>query len=138
MRRIAAVVLIAMMCTMLFAEVKKLTKRDFLDKVYNFEKNPKAWVYESSRPCVIDFYATWCGPCKAVAPILEEFSERYKGQIDFYKVDVDAEPALSQLFGIRSIPTFLFCPVGAQPQMAQGAMNKEGFERAISEIILKK
>lgn len=121
-----------------FGEVKYLTKKDFLEKVYNYEKNPTEWKFQSNRPCVIDFYATWCGPCKAMAPLLEEMSKTYAGKVDFYKIDVDAERELSAAFGIRSIPTFLFCPVGGQPQMSQGAMPKEMLVKAINEVLLNK
>ncbi len=121
-----------------FGEVKYLTKKDFLEKVYNYEKNPTEWKFQSNRPCVIDFYATWCGPCKAMAPLLEEMSKTYAGKVDFYKIDVDAERELSAAFGIRSIPTFLFCPVGGQPQMSQGAMPKETLLQAINEVLLNK
>jgi thioredoxin len=123
---------------MIFGEVKQLSKKDFLEKVYNYEKNPTEWKFQSSRPCVIDFYATWCGPCKAMAPLLDEISKTYAGKIDVYKIDVDVERELSAVFGIRSIPTLLFCPIGAQPQMAQGAMPKDALVKAIEEILLKK
>jgi thioredoxin len=123
---------------MIFGEVKQLSKKDFLEKVYNYEKNPTEWKFQSSRPCVIDFYATWCGPCKAMAPLLDEISKTYAGKIDVYKIDVDVERELSAVFGIRSIPTLLFCPIGAQPQMAQGAMPKDALIKAIEEILLKK
>lgn len=121
-----------------FGEVKHLTKKDFLEKVYNYEKNPTEWKFQSNRPCVIDFYATWCGPCKAMAPLLEDMSKIYAGKVDFYKIDVDAERELSAVFGIRSIPTILFCPVGAQPQMSQGAIPKETLLQAINEVLLNK
>ena len=123
---------------MIFGEVKQLSKKDFLEKVYNYEKNPTEWKFQSSRPCVIDFYATWCGPCKAMAPLLDEISKTYAGKIDVYKIDVDVERELSAVFGIRSIPTLLFCPIGVQPQMAQGAMPKDALVKAIEEILLKK
>ena len=123
---------------MIFGEVKQLSKKDFLEKVYNYEKNPTEWKFQSSRPCIIDFYATWCGPCKAMAPLLDEISKTYAGKIDVYKIDVDVERELSAVFGIRSIPTLLFCPIGAQPQMAQGAMPKDALVKAIEEILLKK
>ena len=86
-----------------------LTKETFLKKVFNFEEN-KEWKFEGDKPCIIDFYADWCGPCKMVAPILEELSEEYKGKIDIYKVDTEVEQELSAAFGIRSIPSMLFCP----------------------------
>ncbi len=115
-----------------------LTKAMFLERVYEFEKNPKQWTYKGDKPCIIDFYADWCRPCKMVAPIMAELGEKYKGQVTIYKVNTDKEPELSQFFGIRSIPTVFFCPVNADPQMAQGALPKETYEKAITELLLQK
>jgi len=117
---------------------KHLTKAEFLTKVANFEANPKEWKYLGNKPCIIDFYATWCGPCKAVAPVLEELAEEYAGKIDIYKVDTEKEEGLAASFGIRSIPSLLFCPMNGQPQMAKGAMGKADFKKAINEVLLKK
>ena len=119
-------------------KVINLTKADFLTKVANYEENPQEWTYLGDKPCIIDFYADWCGPCKMVAPILEELAEEYKDDIYIYKVDTEAEQELAAAFGIRSIPSLLFCPMGEQPQMAQGALPKDGFKQAIDEVLLKK
>ena len=87
------------------------------------------------RTKLIDFYADWCGPCKIVAPLLDELSEEYSGKIDFYKVDTEAEQELSSVFGIRSIPSFLFIPLTGKPQMAMGALPKESFKQAITDVL---
>ena len=113
-----------------------LTKETFLKKVFNFEEN-KEWKFEGDKPCIIDFYADWCGPCKMVAPILEELSDEYKGKVDIYKVDTEVEQELSAAFGIRSIPSMLFCPENEQPQMAQGALPKDNLKQVIEEVLLK-
>ncbi|NLZ94760.1 MAG: thioredoxin [Bacteroidales bacterium] len=115
-----------------------LTKAEFLTKVANYEENPEEWKYIGDKPCLIDFYADWCGPCKMVAPILEELAEEYEDDIYIYKVDTEAEQELAAAFGIRSIPSILFCPMDEQPQMAQGALPKDGFKKAIDEVLLKK
>lgn len=115
-----------------------LTRADFLTKVANFEENPDTWVYLGDKPCIIDFYADWCGPCKMVAPILEELANEYDGEIYIYKVDTEAEQQLAAEFGIRSIPSLLFVPMGEDPQMAQGALPKDAFKQAIEEVLLKK
>lgn len=115
-----------------------LTKAEFLAKVANYEESPDKWEYLGDKPCIIDFYADWCGPCKMIAPILEELAEEYKDDIYIYKVDTEAEQELAAAFGIRSIPSILFCPMGEQPQMAQGALPKDGFKKAIDEVLLKK
>ena len=124
-------------------EVKKmepihLTKAEFITKVANFEANPTDWKYLGDKPCIIDFYATWCGPCKMVAPILEDLAKEYNGKINFYKVDVDAEPEIAAAYGIQSIPTIFFCPMNGTPQISQGAMPKESFQKTITDVLLKK
>jgi len=124
-------------------EVKKmgtihLTKAEFISKVANYEANPSEWKYLGDKPCIIDFYASWCGPCKTIAPILEDLAKEYDGQIYIYKVNTEEEQELAGAFGIRSIPSILFCPMEGAPQMAQGAMPKESFKQAITEVLLKK
>lgn len=113
-----------------------LTKETFLEKVFNYEQN-KEWNFEGDMPCIIDFYADWCGPCKMVSPILEELSEEYKGKINVYKIDTESEQELAAAFGIRSIPSILFCPKDEQPQMAQGALPKDALKEAIDKVLLK-
>lgn len=115
-----------------------LTKEDFLNKVANYEKNPQQWEYLGDKPCLIDFYADWCGPCKAIAPVLEELAREYKDDIYIYKIDTEAEQELAGVFGITSIPSLLFCPVGEAPQMARGALPKATLKQAIHDILLKK
>ncbi len=111
-----------------------LSKETFLEKVFNFEKN-KDWKFEGDKPCIIDFYADWCGPCKTVAPILEELSDEYEGKINIYKVDTEVEQELAAAFGIRSIPSMLFCPKEGEPQMAQGALPKHNLEQVIKDVL---
>ena len=115
--------------------MEHLTKATFLEKVFNYEVN-KEWKYEGDLPCLIDFYADWCGPCKMVAPVLEELAKEYEGKIHIYKIDTEAEQELAAAFGIRSIPSLLFCPKEGQPQMAMGALPKATMEKAIKEILL--
>ncbi len=116
--------------------MEHLTKQAFLDKIFNYEAN-KDWKFEGKLPCIIDFYADWCQPCQMVAPILEELSTEYEGKIDIFKVDTEAEQELAATFGIKSIPSILFCPAEGQPQMAQGALPKDSFKQAIDDILLK-
>ena len=111
-----------------------LTKQDFLEKVFNFEKN-KEWKFEGDKPALIDFYADWCGPCKVIAPVIEELAEEYKGLIDIYKVNTEQEQELAATFGIRSIPSLLFIPMGEKPQMAMGALGKDHLEKSFREVL---
>lgn len=114
--------------------VQHLTADTFKEKVFNYEKHQE-WKFEGERPCMIDFYADWCGPCKTVAPVLDELSREYAGKIDIYKVNTEDERELSSVFGIQSIPSLLFVPQTGQPQMAMGALPKESFVRAIKEVL---
>ncbi len=114
--------------------IEHLTKETFLSKVFNYEKN-KEWKFEGKNPCIIDFYADWCGPCKIVAPILEELATDFEGKLDVYKVNTEEEQELAAAFGIRSIPSFLFVPAEGQPQMAMGALPRETFIKAFKDVL---
>lgn len=105
----------------------------FKAKIFNPEES-KEWKFKGDKPVVIDFYADWCGPCKAVAPVIEKLSKEYAGKIDIYKVDTEEEVELSQMFGISSIPSLLFIPVNEQPSMARGAMPEASFKKAFEEL----
>ena len=114
--------------------VKHLTLESFKTKIFDFDKNTE-WKFEGDKPAVIDFYADWCGPCKMVAPILDELSKEYEGKIDIYKVDTEKERELAGIFGIRSIPSILFIPLNDKPQMAAGALPKDTFKQAFSDVL---
>ena len=113
-----------------------LTQQEFISKVANIEESSE-WKYLGDKPCIIDFYASWCGPCKTIAPILEDLAEEYKDKIYVYKVDTEAEGDLAAAFGIRSIPSILFCPMNDEPKMSVGALPKAGFKEAIETVLLK-
>ena len=117
------------------AGVLYLTTEQFKLKVFDYKTN-KNWKFEGNMPVVVDFYATWCGPCKMMSPIMEELAVKYAGKVIFYKVDTDKESELAQAMGIQSLPTFLFIPKDKQPQAAMGAMPKETVEKAINDILL--
>ncbi|AHW59263.1 thioredoxin [Draconibacterium orientale] len=114
--------------------LEHLTKETFKEKVFNFETN-KEWKYEGEKPCLIDFYADWCGPCKMVAPVLEELQSEYGDSIVIYKVNTEEQQELAGMFGVQSIPSLLFVPQDGQPQMAMGALPKQTFEKAISDVL---
>lgn len=114
----------------------KLTTQDFKDNIFNYETE-KEWSYKGAVPAIIDFYADWCGPCKMVAPVLEELSDEYAGKLVIYKVDTEKELELASVFGIQSIPTFLFIPVTGDPMMQPGAFPKKVFKQIIEEHLVK-
>lgn len=108
----------------------------FIDRVVDF-KNAKEWDYKGDKPAVIDFYATWCGPCKKLSPILDELSSEYAGNVLFYKVDVDREQELAGAFGIQSIPMVLLIPKEGKPYVVQGLRPKAELKEAIDSVLLK-
>lgn len=114
----------------------QLTTQQFKDEVFDYTVS-KEWNFKGDKPAIIDFYADWCGPCKAIAPILEELSNEYEGKINIYKVDTEAEEELSAVFQIRSIPSMLFIPTNKQPAMQAGALPKEALVEAIENELLK-
>ena len=115
-------------------KLEHLTNETFKEKIFNYEAN-KEWKFEGETPAIIDFYADWCGPCKTIAPILEELKAEYGDKLDIYKVNTEEQKELSSVFGIQSIPSLLFIPKEGQPQMAMGALPKETFKQAISEVL---
>jgi thioredoxin 1 len=111
-----------------------LTTETFKQKIFNYETN-KEWKFEGDLPCIVDFYADWCAPCRMVAPILEELADEYAGKLNVYKVNTEEQQELAGLFGIQSIPSLLFIPKDGQPQMAMGALPKETFKKAFKEVL---
>lgn len=112
-----------------------LTADGFKKNIFDYSKDEE-WNYKGSLPAIVDFYAEWCGPCKAVAPILEELSDEYKDKVVIYKIDTDKEQELSSLFGIQSIPTLLFIPKDGKPMMQKGALPKNAFKQVIEERLI--
>ena len=114
--------------------MEKLDKKAFLEKIFDFEKE-KEWKYRGTLPAIVDFYADWCGPCKMVTPILEKVAAEYEGKLNVYKVDTDKEQELAGAFGIQSIPSLLFIPAAGQPQMARGALDRQGFDKVLADVL---
>jgi thioredoxin len=113
-----------------------LTTDDFKAKVWDYESNPQEFVYKGDLPCIIDFYADWCKPCKLVAPIMDELAKEYKGRVIVYKVNTDKERELASLFRVTSIPSILFAPLDGKPAMQPGALSKEDYIKIIDEFVL--
>ena len=141
--------IIAVLCALVFASsvsvninaqekkgVVALSSKDFNTKVYDMSH--KDMKYLGTKPAIVDFYASWCGPCRAISPILEELANEYKDKIVIYKVDVDASPDLAQAFGIRSIPAVMFIPLKGESKMTVGGRSKDEFKKQIDTILLSK
>ena len=120
------------------SKVQHLTYKEFLKKVWDFEKSPNTFVYNGKLPAIVDFYADWCGPCRRVAPIMEKLAEEYDGKLLIYKVNTQNETGLANAFQIRSIPTVLFIPMEGQPMMQVGALPEEGYRQVIEQQLLDK
>lgn len=114
--------------------MEKLNPASFRKKVFDFE-TAREWKFEGERPAIIDFYADWCGPCRALAPILEGVAADYAGKVDIYKVDTEAHPDLAALFGVRGIPALLFVPLTGKPTMATGLLPRPTLDQAIEEVL---
>lgn len=117
---------------------QNVSTAEFLTKIFNYRENPQAWNYLGDKPCLIDFWAPWCGPCRMLGPTTEELAKEYDGQIYIYKLDTQAEPEVASVFGIKSIPSLLFIPLKGQPQMAQGALPKDVLKQIIDTVLLGK
>ncbi len=116
-------------------QVIHLDRSGFLSKIYDYVENPNEWKFKGDKPAVVDFYATWCGPCKALGPVFEDLAKEYEGRVDFYKVDIDKEMELAQAFGIRSVPTLLLIPSDGMPSMSAGVPPKTALKSAIDSMI---
>lgn len=114
----------------------QLTTEVFIHNIFDY-RTEQEWKYKGSRPAIIDFYADWCGPCRMVAPVLEQLAEEYRNQIDIYKVDTEVEQELAAVFGIQSIPSFLFIPMNELPLLQPGAFPKNVFKEVIETHLLK-
>ena len=118
-------------------DVHYLTTEQFKQYVFDYTKSSD-WHYQGDKPCVIDFYTTWCGPCKKLSPIMEELASELCDEVIFYKVDTEKERELAYFFQINSIPQILFVPVEGMPQLARGLLPKQTLRQAIDEVLLNK
>ena len=139
-KRLFWTLVLSLFLSPLMAEVHYLTEAEFRQKVMDFTQytQEKGWWFTGIRPCVVDFYTTWCGPCKRLAPIMETLSEKYAGQVDFYKVDTEQERGLAYFFQISSIPQVLYVPRKGDPMLLKGLYPEENIVEIINEFLLKK
>lgn len=114
--------------------ITNLNTKLFKEKIFEFETEKK-WKFKGDKPTICEFGAEWCQPCKVIIPILEELSKEYEGKVDIYKIDIDQSYELSEVFGIKSVPSVLFIPLEGDPQMSIGGLPKATFKRTIKEIL---
>ena len=111
-----------------------ITNAEFKSKVFDYTLN-NTWKFEGDKPAIVDFYATWCGPCKMLSPLLEELAKKYDGKLNVYKIDVDQEKELAAKMGISNLPTLVFIPTNDKPQISEGYLPKESLEKVINEVL---
>lgn len=137
-KRLFAIFLLTFLVLPLWAEdVVYLTTEQFCQRIFDYRHN-REWKYEGDKPCIIDFYTTWCGPCKRLAPIMDELSQTYCGEVVFYKADTERERELAYIFNISSIPQVMYIPVQGKPMLLKGLYPKEEIVRIIDEFLLGK
>ena len=115
--------------------IEHLTYDSFIEKIWDFENNPDVWTYKGDQPAIIDFYADWCKPCKAIAPYMEEIAIKYEGKLKVYKIDTQTEKKLTKVFEIRGIPAVMFIPVEGQPMKQIGALPKQEYLNKAKELL---
>lgn len=119
------------------SKVQHITYQDFLDKIWDFEKNPEEFVFKGKTAAIVDFYANWCGPCRKIAPIMEKLAQEYDGRLTVYKVNVDQEKELAAVFQTRSIPMVIFIPLNGRPMSQVGALTEAEYRKVVEERLLK-
>jgi len=134
---LAILILTGMSLPVVADDVTYMTTADFKERVFDYTVSTD-WKYKGDMPCVIDFYTTWCGPCKRLAPIMEELSQTYCDKVKFYKVDTERERELAAVFRISSIPQVLYIPVEGEPMILKGLYPKENIVEIIDDFLLKK
>tara|TARA_Y100000590_G_scaffold455334_1_gene603779 strand:- start:218 stop:634 length:417 start_codon:yes stop_codon:yes gene_type:complete len=109
---------------------------DFFKKnIYDIDSDELKFL--GDKPTIVDFHASWCGPCKVLSPIIDKFSEKYKNKVNFYKVNTESEMEVAIAFGIRSVPNLLIIPIEGKPEIYPGAPNESQLEELIKSKLLK-
>ena len=112
-----------------------LTKGGFENRIAKIEEMATEWRFLGTHPALIDFYASWCGPCQRLSPIIDELAEEYEGKVDIYKVDIDAESDLARLFKVRSIPTLVYIPMDGLPIVELGGKGKGELKEKLDALL---
>lgn len=112
-----------------------LTKGGFVRRVADIDAMATDWKFLGDKPALIDFYASWCGPCQRLLPIVESLSEEFAGKIDIYKVNVDQEQELAAAFNIRTIPTLIFIPMDGKPEREVGGKGESELRERLNSLL---
>ena len=113
--------------------VQPINQIEFRERIADW--TAREWVMVSERPVVVDFYADWCQPCKRLEPILRQLAQHYEGTVDFYRINVDENSEISDVFQIRSIPYLLICPLKGEPKSVIGVYPQREFIRVINQAL---
>ena len=99
------------------------------------DENFKIEILDSTVPALVDFWAAWCGPCRAIGPVVEELAGQYEGQVKIGKCNVDENPKIPGQYGIRAIPTLILFKNGTVAEQITGAVSKTTLENAIKKVL---
>ena len=113
--------------------VHSITQEQFKEVIADYRSVD--WVMRNPRPVVVDFYADWCQPCKRLEPVLRQVAQHYNGEVDFYRINVDENSDIADVFQIRSIPFLLICPLQGEPKSVIGLYSQQEYIRVINMAI---
>lgn len=119
------------------SQVEIINQAQFKSLVGDYSMGFEGFKMIGNKPVVLDIYATWCGPCKRLSPILDELATEYKGMVDFYKIDLDKNRGLGDAFGVQSIPMIVFFPVKGKPQYIMGLYPKNELKEVVDYMFFK-
>ena len=149
MKKILALMLLALVA--ITASAQRYADEDLVDTVYTVhpltqeqfkemiaDYSVRDWVMLNPRPVVVDFYADWCQPCKRLEPILRDIAHHYQGKVDFYRINVDRNSDICDVFQIRSIPYLLICPLEGEPKNIMGLYPMQEYIRVFDTVFNNK
>ena len=118
-------------------KARHITYQEFIDKIWDFETHHDSFAFKGNTAVIVDFYASWCGPCMTLLPIMEKLAEEYEGDLTIYKVNVDKEPALAKAFRVKGLPVVYYIPAsGSHIKRQDGLPSEESLRTIIEQELL--